>query len=122
MELASQAGIAPRLHYADAQAGVAIMEYVSEQPLQEYPGGPPMLARDVAALLAKLHATSLFPAVVDFRHLIRRMLMNMLAAGELVPGSLQTSIALGKMCLAGFASELRAAGYEESLACASELA
>jgi Ser/Thr protein kinase RdoA (MazF antagonist) len=45
----------------------------------------------------------------------------MLAAGKLTPGSPETSIALGKMYLGGFVSELRDPGYEESLASASEL-
>jgi aminoglycoside phosphotransferase (APT) family kinase protein len=262
MQLAVDAGIAPPLRYASGEAGVAIMDHIGEQPLQMYPGGAAMLARDSAALIAKLHATSLFPAVVDFRQLIRRILVqlrsgfsaglldaheenferivaaypwnaaahvsshndpnprNMLfdgsrlwlidwetayrndalidvailaenhapsaeeartllhaylgrppqpaqlaqlrlmrqltrlyyaglllgaavisaapmeslaaptpdafraliAAGKLAPGSLETKVTLGKMCLGAFASELHAPGYEESLASASQLA
>lgn len=76
MQIASDAGIAPRLHYADAEAGVAIMDHIVEQPLHRYPGGAAMLARDVTALVAKLHATSMFPVVGDFRQLIRRMLTH----------------------------------------------
>jgi aminoglycoside phosphotransferase (APT) family kinase protein len=76
MQIASDAGIAPPLRYADAEAGVAIMDYVAEQPLHQYPGGVATLSRDLAALVEKLHATSLFPAVGDFRQLIRRMLAH----------------------------------------------
>ncbi len=76
MQIAADAGIAPPLRYADAEAGVAIMDYVAEQPLHPYPGGAAALSRDLAALVEKLHATSLFPAVVDFRQLIRRMLAH----------------------------------------------
>jgi aminoglycoside phosphotransferase (APT) family kinase protein len=76
MQRASDAGIAPPLHHADVDAGVAIMDYVAEQPLHKYPGGAGALARDVAALVAKLHATSPFPVVVDFRQLVRRMLAH----------------------------------------------
>jgi hypothetical protein len=42
-------------------------------------------------------------------------------AGTLRPGSLETRVVLSKMCLAGFAAELRAPGYEESLAAAADL-
>ena len=76
MQIASDAGIAPPLRYADAEAGVVIMDYVAEQPLHQYRGGAATLLRDLAALVEKLHATSLFPAVVDFRQLIRRMLAH----------------------------------------------
>jgi hypothetical protein len=79
MQLASEAGIAPPLRYADAKAGVAIMDYVVELPLQRYPGGAAILARDIAALVSKLHATGLFPGIGDFRQLIRSMLTHLQA-------------------------------------------
>ncbi len=39
MQAAAQAGIAPAVHYADAAAGVAIMDFVTGRPLKDYPGG-----------------------------------------------------------------------------------
>jgi len=70
MRIAAEAGIAPPLHYADAEAGVAIIDYIVAQPMK------PHSSRDLAALVAKLHTTSLFPAVGDYRSLIRRMLSH----------------------------------------------
>src|SRR5882757_2941614 len=45
MRTAVEAGIAPALHHADPTAGVAIMDYVSERPLSDYPSGRKGLAR-----------------------------------------------------------------------------
>ena len=68
MRIAADAGVAPTLHYADTEAGVAIIDYIAEQPVRKHS------LQDLASLVAKLHATSLFPAVGDYRNLIRRML------------------------------------------------
>ena len=68
MRIAAEAGVAPPLHYADAEAGVAIIDYIVAQPMK------PHCSRELAALVAKLHGTSLFPAVGDYRNLIRRLL------------------------------------------------
>src|SRR5690349_2191290 len=40
MQTAADAGIAPPLIHADADAGVAIMSYLPQRPLSEYAGGP----------------------------------------------------------------------------------
>src|SRR5262249_21652299 len=45
MRIASEAGIAPALRYVDANAGVAVMDFVRQRPLAEYPGGASALAR-----------------------------------------------------------------------------
>jgi hypothetical protein len=39
MAAAAGQGVAPRVYYADAAAGVAIMDFVSSQPLSDHPGG-----------------------------------------------------------------------------------
>jgi hypothetical protein len=70
MRIASEAGIAPALHYTDAEAGIAIIDHVVARPIQA------ASAHELAALVAKLHATNLFPAVGDYRNLIRRMLAH----------------------------------------------
>jgi hypothetical protein len=56
------------LHYADADVGVVIIDYIVAQPVNT------RSTRELAELIAKLHATNLFPAAVDYRNLIRRML------------------------------------------------
>jgi hypothetical protein len=68
MRIAAAAGIAPALHYADADAGIAIIDFIAAQPIRTHS------ARELASLIARLHATSLFPAVGDYRNLIRRTL------------------------------------------------
>ena len=61
MRTAVAAGIAPALHHADPTAGVAIMDYVPEHPLSDYPSGREGLARDLGDLAARLQATPAFP-------------------------------------------------------------
>jgi len=68
MRIAADAGVAPPLHYADPEAGVAIINYIVRQPTK------PHSSRELAGLVAKLHGTSPFPAVGDYRNMIRRML------------------------------------------------
>src|SRR6516225_6120163 len=45
MRIASEAGIAPALRYVDAETGVAVMDFVRQRPLAEYPGGASALAK-----------------------------------------------------------------------------
>src|SRR5689334_937945 len=39
MRIASEAGVAPALRHVDADAGVAVMDFVRQRPHGEYPGG-----------------------------------------------------------------------------------
>src|SRR6266498_3399652 len=36
MQTAAEAGIAPPLHHADSESGVAIMDFLQQRPLEEY--------------------------------------------------------------------------------------
>jgi aminoglycoside phosphotransferase (APT) family kinase protein len=80
MRAAAEAGIAPALHYADAAAGVAIMDFVVSRPLKDYPGGPKELARSLGGLAAKLQATPVFPSIGDYPSIIGGMLDEVLAS------------------------------------------
>jgi aminoglycoside phosphotransferase (APT) family kinase protein len=73
MRIASEAGIAPALRYLDANAGVAVMDFVRQRPLAEYPGGPSALARDLGALAARLQRAPAFPRVWDFPKVVERI-------------------------------------------------
>ncbi|MEJ1936395.1 phosphotransferase, partial [Nostoc sp. NIES-2111] len=66
MRIAAAAGIAPRLHHVDESARVAVMDFVEERPLASFPGGPSGLARAVGTMLRRLHATTPFPAFVEY--------------------------------------------------------
>lgn len=88
MRIAAEAGIAPALLHADAEAGVAIMDFVPARPLHDYPNGPAALARNLGALAARLQATDTFPAVVDYPTVIAGMLDRLLGSGLFAPGLL----------------------------------
>ncbi len=74
MKTAADAGIAPPFRYADDEAGIAISDFVSTQPLEDFPGGAVGLAQALGELTARLQNTSPFPRLVDFRVLVERML------------------------------------------------
>jgi aminoglycoside phosphotransferase (APT) family kinase protein len=74
MRSAAEAGIAPTVLHADADAGVAIMSFVEGRPLDAFPGGPGALARALGTLAARLQATPAFPAVADYPSIIAGLL------------------------------------------------
>jgi Ser/Thr protein kinase RdoA (MazF antagonist) len=97
MRIAAEAGIAPPLHYVDDQAGVAIMDFIEPQPLHSYPGGALELVRALGRLAARLQATAAFPALLDYRVVVRRLterLQTRFAPGLLDPHR----AALEKIC------------------------
>lgn len=56
MRAASDAGVAPRLHYADPDQGVAVMDFISAQPLAHFPGGPQALTAALGDMIGRVHA------------------------------------------------------------------
>src|SRR5262245_48247577 len=72
MGFAAEAEIAPRVHYIDESGGVAIMDFIAQKPMKDYPGGPPALARAMGALIARLQATASFPVLGDYRVFLDR--------------------------------------------------
>lgn len=89
MRIAAEAGIAPPLVHADEEAGIAIMRFLAQRPLAEYPGGPAGLARAVGELARRLQATSGFPVLNDYFGIVGGMLeharANVFAPGALDP-------------------------------------
>ena len=73
MRIASDAGIAPALRYVDSEAGVAVMDFLLQRPLAEYPGGPSALAKDLGRLAARLQQTPSFPRLWDFPRVVERI-------------------------------------------------
>jgi aminoglycoside phosphotransferase (APT) family kinase protein len=88
MQIAADAGIAPALRHADPAAGAAIMDFVGDLPLADYPGGLAARARDLGALVARLQATPAFPAVAPYPAVIAGMLDRLVASGRYAPGLL----------------------------------
>jgi hypothetical protein len=93
MQIASDAGIAPALHYVDTERGVAIMAYVRQQPLGEFPGGASGLAQGVGMLIARLQATPVFPQLADFLALLDRMVAYLSGSGVFAAGVLDGHLA-----------------------------
>jgi aminoglycoside phosphotransferase (APT) family kinase protein len=73
MRIASEAGIAPALRYVDTDAGVAIMDFVRQRPMAEYPGGSSALAKDLGRLAARLQRTPAFPGLWHFPKVVERI-------------------------------------------------
>jgi len=88
METACTAGVAPRLHYADAAAGIAIMDCVAQRPLSDYPGGAPGLLRALGDLLRRLQQTPAFPPLADYAVLLDGMLRMVRGSSLFAPGAL----------------------------------
>ena len=62
MAIAAEAGVAPRLLFADAGTGIAVIEHVEARP----PPRREILLSKAAFLLGRLHAAPAFPPLVDF--------------------------------------------------------
>lgn len=88
MRIAAQAGIAPKLHYVDEAARVAVMDFVEERPLCEFPGGPQRLAHAIGKLLGRVQATSPFPPFVQYPIIVTRLWAWVCQTGLFAPGVL----------------------------------
>lgn len=91
MRVASDAGIAPRVHYMDERARVAVMDFVEMQPLASFPGGPTGLARALGKLLARLQATDPFPAFVQYPDIVARLWAHVCRTGLFASGVLDVA-------------------------------
>lgn len=90
MRIAADAGVAPPVIHTDDEAGVAIMRFLPQRPLADFPGGPVGLARAVGELSARLQATPAFPVLADYRDIIGQLLAA--ARGRFAPGLLEPHI------------------------------
>ena len=88
MRIAAEAGIAPRLHHVDEEARVAVMDFIEEQPISAFPGGPPAFAEAIGQLLACVRETPAFPRFVDYPDMVGRLWDWVCRTGLFVPGLL----------------------------------
>lgn len=72
--IAAEAGLAPALHYVDADNGIAVMDFVPAVPLAQFPGGRPALVRSLGTLARDLQQAPVFPELWDFRVATGRLL------------------------------------------------
>jgi hypothetical protein len=66
MRIATEAGIAPEIHYIDEAARIVVIDFVEQRPLKTYPGGPRALAQALGELFSRVQATPAFPYYVDY--------------------------------------------------------
>ena len=88
MRIAADAGIAPRVHYIDETARVAVTDFIEQQPLHTYPGGPRSLAQALGELLHRLQDTPVFPAFVDYPVIVGRLFAHVRRTGLFAEGLL----------------------------------
>jgi aminoglycoside phosphotransferase (APT) family kinase protein len=74
MRIAAEAGIAPALRYVDAEIGIAVMDFVQQRPIAEFPGGGGALAKDLGGLAARLQRAPAFPPLWSFPRVVERIL------------------------------------------------
>jgi hypothetical protein len=92
LQTASDAGIAPPLRYADPVAGVAIMDFVRQRPVLEYPAGRAGLLRDMGTLITRMQSTLVFPPLIDYPTMLERMLAMLGGSGLFSPGLLDPHV------------------------------
>lgn len=93
MRIASDAGVAPLLHHADPHAGVAIMDFVAQRPLPEFPGGATAFVGALGELIARLQRCPVFPPLADYPVMLERMLGMIRESGLFAPGLLDPHVA-----------------------------
>ena len=65
MRVMAKAGIAPQLYHADTVSGVAIMDFISSQPVFSFNFGDPAQSERLAQLVARMHNTAVFPTTTS---------------------------------------------------------
>ena len=88
MRIASEAGIAPRLHHCDEDNRVAVIDYIEAQPLGSFAGGPYARAQALGELRQRLDATPAFPYFVDYPAIVARLWAHVCRTGLFADGVL----------------------------------
>lgn len=88
MRIAAEMGIAPQLHYLDANNRVAMMDFIEDRPLEAYPDGSSGLARAIGGMLKQQQSAPLFPYFVDYPEVVNRLWTHVCKTGLFVDGLL----------------------------------
>lgn len=88
LRMAAEQGLAPKVHYVDETAGVAVTDFIEAQSLQTYPGGMPTLVKAMGELLRRLHATPVVPSFVPYPEIVARLFAHVRRTGLFAPGVL----------------------------------
>jgi aminoglycoside phosphotransferase (APT) family kinase protein len=92
MRIATEAGIAPAIHYIDEAARVVVIDFVEQQPLKSYPGGPRALAQALGELFSRLQATPVFPYYVNYGDIVARLFAHVRRTGLFAAGVLDAHV------------------------------
>jgi aminoglycoside phosphotransferase (APT) family kinase protein len=92
MRIAAEAGIAPDIRYIDETAGVAVIDFIEQQPLRIYPGGPRALAHAIGELLSRVQATPVFPTFVNYPGIVARLFAHVRRTGLFTAGLLDAHV------------------------------
>jgi aminoglycoside phosphotransferase (APT) family kinase protein len=98
MRIAAEAGLAPRIHYLDANERVVVMDFIEDRGLENFPGGPPGLAQASGALLKQLQGLPLFSRFMDYPDIVRRLWVHVCKTGLFADGVLDASQRLAEIC------------------------
>jgi hypothetical protein len=89
MEAAAAAGVAPCVHFADAIAGVAVMDFIEARPIMANANGRMGIARELGALIARIQTTAPFPTMLgDDEDFVASGLQSLIASELFIPGLL----------------------------------
>ncbi|GAB4198635.1 MAG: hypothetical protein OHK0022_18220 [Roseiflexaceae bacterium] len=89
MEIAAAQGIAPRVHYTDAQAGICITDFIASQPVGLALRQPEQQAQ-LATMLRRLHSGPAFPTQADIFAYLQGIQAQLAGAGVTPPGWVQS--------------------------------
>jgi hypothetical protein len=92
MQIAAEAGIAPAIRYLDETARIAVIDFIEQQPLKFYPGGPRRLAQALGELLARVQATPVFPFFVNYPDIVARLFAHVRRTGLFANGLLDPHV------------------------------
>jgi aminoglycoside phosphotransferase (APT) family kinase protein len=92
MRIATEAGIAPEIHYLDEAARIVVIDFVEQQPLKTYPGGPRALAQALGELFSRVQATPVFPYYVNYADIVARLFAHVRRTGLFAAGLLDAHV------------------------------
>lgn len=92
MRIATEAGIAPAIHYIDEAARIVVIDFIEQQPLKTYSGGPRALAQALGELFSRVQATPIFPYYVNYADIVARLFAHVRRTGLFAAGLLDTHV------------------------------
>lgn len=69
-KIASDAGFAPKIFYADHKEGISIYEFIDSKPVRTAFGDPAVMATEIGNLIRKMHEMPLFEKTKDMRAMV----------------------------------------------------